>query len=703
MPDSTETLHAAASYQKLPGALALNPQALSWNPSSSSSSASPSQLRLPVTAVSGLSMSKAGSATVALQVAFDEEGIKATGVAKGKVLFTFTGGATGDRTKAERERETFKERLVLIIADNRANKETETGPAKTASAAPSPGSAAVASNPASAPATPGGPGTPGAPSSAAGLKTAVKAPSSAPTELSLRISLLKANPPLAALHRQTVMTGMIPDSEFWSHPARQALLRSARQAAHQQRGRNARIVDPRFTVGKNGELKLEVTDEDRKDLLEQNDVLRLAFTENVPEKLDEASFWQRYFSSSLYHVLRTSSRSSSLLNSSRSGSGANSTSSLSAAVKPDEIFDSYLPLVKAKYADTLDPPESAGRLEARNRLLDLGATESDHGPTGNEKDWTMRGGAEKSVLPLVRRFNEHSERVLSASLGQSDAVHVRSSEAQAGEQLNPRKRARTEGERGVELEDYLPSAHAQQYEEEIVIEDLEERRERIAVPLDFSIDDDGTAGRGGRGARRPKGPAAVPLADTQATKADVVAAMKAAMAEMPADGVIHLDFLPQSKRKSAASTSASARLEEELRELLLARRQRGVADFSDLEDSTLRKKALDVQGSATEVLRQFWDAVSPPDKEDERALVKEEQEEGGVDAAKQKQPTAEEREAKAKRMMQILARVQEQAQQVIESTGGGTDEDRVATALSLTLEACKRAVVVGEMIYGGTA
>lgn len=687
-----EMLHSAASYQKLPGTLVLSSSALSWTPSSSSS-ASPSQFHLPLTSVSGLSMSKAGSATVALQVAFDEEGVKASGIEKAKVLLTFTGGVSGDRTKAEAEREAFKERLVTVIADNRARKESSAPTGAPGSEASSSKISSRAAPTRSAPGAPRGTATAHGTNAPRGNdrgcpRAASTTPfGSAPSELNLRISLLKSNPLLAALHRQTVMTGMIPDSEFWSHPSRQALLRSARQAAGQRKGRNARIVDPRFSVGKNGELKLEVTDEDRRDLLEQNDVLRLVYTENVPEKLDEASFWQRYFTSSLYHVLRTSSRSSSLLHSSRTGTSSNS-SSLSAAVKPDDIFDSYLPLVKARYSDTLDPPSSAGPLEARNRLIDLGATESDHGPTGNEKDWTMRGGAEKSALPLVRRFNEHSERVLGASLGKTDTAGMQSGEAQADGQLQRRKRARTEGERGVELEDHLHSTHAQRYEEEIVIEDLEEKRERMVVPLDLNIGDSGPAGRGVSGTGRRRAALAASAMDlnaesgTRRSRGEVLISMKEAVEAMPANGVIQLGFLPRPKSTLAATSSGKTKspmmlLESELRELLLARRQRSFADFSDLEDATLRKQVLNVQRSATEVLRQFWNAISPPDKEDERAIKIEETTD--YDGQPDPAPTSEEREARAKRMMQILGRVQEQAHQVIESTGGGTDEDRVAT------------------------
>lgn len=46
------------------------------------------------------------------------------------------------------------------------------------------------------------------------------------------------------------------------------------------------------------------------------------------------------------------------------------------------------------------------------RLLDLAATEEDHMETGNTKDFTMRAGSQRKSLPLMRKFNEHSERLL---------------------------------------------------------------------------------------------------------------------------------------------------------------------------------------------------------------------------------------------------------------------------------------------------
>lgn len=672
------TLHAAASYNKLLGTLTLDGSFFAWTPSSSSSK-SASAVSLPISSILALSVSKAGSATTALQVTFDQEGIKATGLANGKMTVQFAGGISADKDKAVAEREEFKAKIIEIINVNKSRSASVAPTSKTptpAAVTPRPDASGPSSRAVSA--APGSPAVNRTPASGSGTKSTAPQTSAA-EEFKLRVSLLKSNPSLSALHKQTVMSGLLPDAEFWSHPTRQALLRSARQSAAQKKGRNARIVDPRFeSTGKEAGLNLELTAEDRHDLLEQNDVLRLAYEENVPDKLDESAFWHRYFTSSLYHVLRTSSRSASLLNS-RGAPGSSSAKSTS--VRPDDIFDSYLPLVQSKYVDTLEAPASTKQRDARNRLIDLGATEGDHQATGNEKDWTMRGGAERSVLPLVRRFNEHSERILTAALGEDDGGETsQSRESQAAEQVggrnDRRKKARTEGERGVELDDQH-NAHAQRYEQEIVIEDLEERRERMAVPLELAVSEDGPRGHHQRSARKTAAGAATQASGNvepkiRPSKKQVLAGMEQSLRAMPSNGVVSVGFSVASSRRSKSSLAGSVLLmEQELRALLIARKERGYTDLSSLSDAH-RKKTMEIQGTATEVMRQFWSAVSPPDEEESRLKLEE-----GVEPPAPL--TEEEREAKAKRMMGILEGIPAQVEKLLHETGGSMDEDKIAS------------------------
>lgn len=333
----------------------------------------------------------------------------------------------------------------------------------------------------------------------------------------------------------------------------------------------------------------------------------------------------------------------------------------------------------------------------------------------------MRGGVEKGVLPLMRRFNEHSGRVLSAALGSGgveQTSHTMGREAQDAEQVGrrPRKKARTEGESGVELDDH--AAHARRYEEEIVIEDLEERRQRIAVPLELNIGDEDSARGGGtrRGAagRRRRAEAATSKETSSEPVAldrgQVLSFMSTTLGHMGTAGIVELDFLGGSKKQTPRDQGDSGlTVEASLVSLLVARRSRGLTDLTTaVEPDSLRKKLLDAHGSATEVLRHFWHAVCPPDTEDEMALKAEEQDAGGASAGKNGGATAEEREAKAKRMMGVLGKVLAQTEEVLrlareqgEKQNGAEDVASVVTAaLGSTMDACRRALVVGELIYG---
>lgn len=87
----------------------------------------------------------------------------------------------------------------------------------------------------------------------------------------------------------------------------------------------------------------------------------------------------------------------------------------------DDIFDPYLE----------DPDwEAAPRKKLPDQVesyLNLAATEEDHGDNTTIKDVTMQAGKERTSLPLIRRFNAHSEKLLrsgkaGASAGASAGV-----------------------------------------------------------------------------------------------------------------------------------------------------------------------------------------------------------------------------------------------------------------------------------------
>lgn len=79
-----------------------------------------------------------------------------------------------------------------------------------------------------------------------------------------------------------------------------------------------------------------------------------------------------------------------------------------AARKPDDIFDQYLEDPDWDAAPKKALPDSV------ESYLDLAATEEDHGELTTIRDVTMQAGKERSSLPLIRRFNQHSEKLVQA-------------------------------------------------------------------------------------------------------------------------------------------------------------------------------------------------------------------------------------------------------------------------------------------------
>lgn len=149
-----------------------------------------------------------------------------------------------------------------------------------------------------------------------------------------------------------------------------------------------------------------------------------AYNDNVPAKLTEADFWKRYFQSKLFNAHRASIRSAAAQH----------------VVKADAIFDRYLekdddgaPLVfTMSLNDELTLTCVFAELEPRRQRasgvafsVDLGATLEDHDETGNSRDITMQAGRQRGALPLIRKFNEHSERLLNSALGEEGPANKR--------------------------------------------------------------------------------------------------------------------------------------------------------------------------------------------------------------------------------------------------------------------------------------
>ncbi|KAK0562884.1 RNA polymerase II transcription factor B subunit 1 [Tilletia horrida] len=713
--DSTgdEHLHAAVSFEKVAGTLTLTHTELSWRPSASSSTSVPA-FSLSHRFWTGLSVSVAGSASTVMLIKLDTQGTAPPPkrFASGKLILHFVAEPS---EAAVAQREPFKQRLTNIIRQNKARAANEAGaavastPGPSSGPAPSPTSArsrdasmTAASSPASdARAQSHTDATSVSTTAAQKTSTAYDEPA-ARTELQMRIDILKAHPSLLALHRQVVHSRIMTDAEFWSHPTRLALLRAERAAEKQRKGRNARLADPQKSTDQGGEVRYSLTPQIVRDMFEQYPVVARAYAENVPDKLSEQDFWRRYFSSRLYSRLRTSNRSAASEH----------------VIRDDEVFDKYL----QEEDDDIEPRSA---YNPHDSLLDLASTANDHDETGNQRDWTMRpgfGGGGKRALPLLRRFNEHSQSLLDSALGEQ-------ADTELDVEGNPRKKRRIVGGVGEEYpeEGQQQGSDADDDEEDdenevlanqrgrstrhlysnIVIDELQEGQRRKTVPLNIQ-----SASRRSKGHER----AARPEASTGAGEpmdldedGEVSGLPFEVMQELIRTELEQWPLVPAlGKWKPPQARDGMVRTMERLLNNVLGGAGR---DFKHetgkgLLGDALHKSLLSSHAATTEFLRQFWSVVAPQSAVSIRIAKQEAAE------SQQERTVAElspaQRRQRAVRMAGILAKTETRVNDLkdqVRQADAGVVEDRAAAlafvdrSLLPTVKAVGRALEVARVMY----
>ncbi|KIO32239.1 hypothetical protein M407DRAFT_215073 [Tulasnella calospora MUT 4182] len=359
------------------GTITLTPKKLIFAPSKQGDP----NITISCSRICGLFASKAGqSGPGKLRVHHQKEGQP-----EEKVLLSFNN---------PQDVENFKTRLSEIAAQNKEKKAAQE---------------AAAAAPAASTSEPQGPGA-----SSLRIATAQRPP---PTRNELRKSILMRDAELARLHADLVMNGHITEAEFWE--GREHLVLAEAASESQRRGKPSVIVDPRPVRDESGNAVMKLTPAMIEELFDEFPVLRKAYDENVPKPLSDAEFWKRYLQSKLASRNRASAR----------GAASEHT------VKDDPVFDKYL----EKEDDDIEPRRQLDMHVPKT--VDLYATAEDHPETGNTQDVTMQAGKQRQALPLIRRFNEHSERVLNAALG---------------DQEHPAKRRRIDSEVAGESSDGIP-------------------------------------------------------------------------------------------------------------------------------------------------------------------------------------------------------------------------------------------------------
>ena len=114
--------------------------------------------------------------------------------------------------------------------------------------------------------------------------------------------------------------------------------------------------------------------------------------------MTEQAFWKRFLASEFFHRSRTGGRSQ--------------------LTPYDDIFDRCL----QEEDDENSKPPPMSRMDKIRFDIDLSTTAEDHMESGNAPDFTMKPGREAQSLPLIRRFNKHSSRVLETLPSKSKPV-----------------------------------------------------------------------------------------------------------------------------------------------------------------------------------------------------------------------------------------------------------------------------------------
>ncbi|KAJ8522454.1 hypothetical protein ONZ45_g965 [Pleurotus djamor] len=369
---------AKASYKKVPGLLELTDTHLQWTQDGKKTPL----VNVPHAEANSLFCSKDGAPQVRLKI----------GLVKDDAGHNFT--FTSPQPTSIAEREKFKTELTQIISRNRTAAELAPRPTPSVSlpslSLPTPN--ASTSNAPTPKVIPSRLSSPRA-GSVTRAMTPVLVGNDPVSDFRLRKKVLVSDPELAALHRELVISGQISEAEFWD--GREHLLLAQASFENQKKGKSGQLVDPRPETVEGGEIKIRITPQLVHDIFDEYPVVAKAYNDNVPEKLSEEEFWRRYFQSKLFNAHRASIRSSATQH----------------VVKEDPIFDQYL----EKDDDGLEPRRPVtGDIDI---FVNLGATHEDHGETGNDKDITMQAGRQRGALPLIRKFNEHSEKLLNSALG----------------------------------------------------------------------------------------------------------------------------------------------------------------------------------------------------------------------------------------------------------------------------------------------
>ncbi|KAI8893147.1 hypothetical protein BC833DRAFT_609412 [Globomyces pollinis-pini] len=216
-------------------------------------------------------------------------------------------------------------------------------------------------------------------------------PAAAPslTDIKARQALLASHPDWKQLHKELVIGNVLSEEDFWM--TRKDLLIQQNWTNSQKKGLSSTLLaDIIPTDGEENAIKFQINADIIHSIFTQYPGVHNAYLAYVPDKLTETEFWTKYFSSKYFHK----------------------NMSVMKSAQKDDIFKDFM----TETENDMLPLRLNLVYEAQNKLLDLTSTLQDHIETGNRPDITMKAGACTKSLPLIRKFNRHSQLILKESM-----------------------------------------------------------------------------------------------------------------------------------------------------------------------------------------------------------------------------------------------------------------------------------------------
>lgn len=241
----------------------------------------------------------------------------------------------------------------------------------------------------------------------------------------LQQKLLLEDKALRSVFTQSVIKFKLSPSIFWS--SRVSQLRTYALTISQHRGPYNVLSTIRPVATSDNQVNVNVTRDTINEIFETYPVIRRAFNELVPVKLNEGEFWSRFFNSKLFRRLR--------------GDKINTANS-----RGDIVIDKYLyvdaDFVEKEERSKNQPVRAAGENHAVNKFIDLLGNEDDNSQKlGLSPDMTMKfsdeDGGKASQRTEVSHKNENEMVILMKNMNKlsSKMVTINSSEEKSEKQI----------------------------------------------------------------------------------------------------------------------------------------------------------------------------------------------------------------------------------------------------------------------------